>query len=306
MDDRALRDLALRQHGVVTRQQVLAFGGSNGSIQHRIGTGQWMRARPGIYVVGAAPPTWHQRAMAVALATGDDGYLCLRSAARAWGLVDRSGRLQLLVDGQRRVRLAGVEVHRTTRFDSVDAAVIDGLPVTSLPRTLIDLAPDQDAQTMGRLVDTAIRDRGIDVDLIARRIDAVARPGASTPRSLMDALSLRCSGYDPGRSALESRIIAALAAADIARPICQHEVLRPDGRRAFIDLAYPAPLIAIEADGWAFHGHRASFDQDRIRSNELVLMGWSVLRFTSAMPDSLICRVVAQALAGARSAEVGR
>jgi very-short-patch-repair endonuclease len=73
-------------------------------------------------------------------------------------------------------------------------------------------------------------------------------------------------------------------------------VVRPDGRRAFIDVAYPEPLVAIEADGWECHGQRAAFDADRVRSNELVLLGWRVLHVTSAMTDAQICRVVAIAI----------
>jgi very-short-patch-repair endonuclease len=65
---------------------------------------------------------------------------------------------------------------------------------------------------------------------------------------------------------------------------------------AYIDLAYPSHHLALEVDGWAFHGHRAAFDADRLRANDLVLLGWSVLRFTSAMSDAHICATVARAL----------
>jgi hypothetical protein len=150
---------------------------------------------------------------------------------------------------------------------------------------------------MGAFVDAGIRCHGLDLVHLAARIDALSRPGRRTPRSLIEAMILRSPGHDPGRSALESRVLAAIAAAGLPEPERQHPVIRPDGRKAFIDLAYPEQLVAIEADGWEVHGQRAAFDADRVRGNELVLLGWKVLHVTSAMSDAQISRVVALAVA---------
>jgi len=297
VDEREVRDTARRQLGLVTRAQVVAAGGSDRAIEGRLATGRWDRLRPGVYVVGAVASSWEQRALGAVLAAGPGAALCIRSAARGLGLVERSGPIQLAVVDRRRVRLAGVEVHRPTTLDPVDLVQVGPLPLTSAVRTLIDLAPTQDAATMGALVDAALRDHRVAPEQIAARVVELSGRGRRTPRSLIEALSLRCEGYDPGRSALESRILAALARAGIPLPERQHPVVRPDGRRAFIDLAYPRLLLAIEADGWRFHAPRAAFDADRVRANELVLLGWSVLRFTSAMSDARICETVARALA---------
>ena len=296
MDERHLRQLALRQHGLVTRSQVLAAGGSDRSIHDRISSGRWERIRPGVYVVGAAPTTWEQLALGATLSAGAGSALAVRSAARAVGLVERSGVLQVAVPGRRRVRLAGVQVHRPVDFGPADVTLVGPLPVTTVERTLIDLAPSQSAMTMGVLVDAAIRDHSVRPEQVARRIVELAGHGRRVPASLIEALALRCDGYDPGRSALEARILAALGREGLPLPVRQHPVVRTDGRKAFIDLAYVPQRIAVEADGWAFHGQRAAFDADRLRANELVLLGWSVLRFTSAMSDRQICATVARAL----------
>ena len=91
MDAHQIRQLALAQHGLVTRSQVLDAGGSDRTVHRLMASGDWARLRNGVYVVGAAPPTWHQTAMGAILAAGPDAYLGSRSAARALGLVERVG-----------------------------------------------------------------------------------------------------------------------------------------------------------------------------------------------------------------------
>jgi very-short-patch-repair endonuclease len=78
----------------------------------------------------------------------------------------------------------------------------------------------------------------------------------------------------------------------------QHRV-RVNGRTVRIDLAYPDALIAIEYDGWDFHRTRGAFDLDRARANELELLGWTVLRFTSASSDQVVVDTVRAALSRA-------
>ena len=296
MDEHAVRTTALAQLGLITREQVIANQGSDRAIRRRIETGRWERLREGVYVVGAVAPSWEQTALGALLAAGPGTRLSQRSAARALGLVERSGRLQVAVPDRRRVRLQGVTVHRPFDLPQSDTTMVGSLATTSTIRTLIDLAPSQSAAAMGVIVDTAIRDHGVDPQAIALRIVELARPGRVVPRSLIECLTMRSPGYDPGRSALESRVIAAITTEGLPLPVRQHPVLRPDGRRAYIDLAYPDDMLALEADSWKFHGQRAAFDADRVRGNDLVLLGWSVLRVTSAMSDSHVCTTVRGAL----------
>jgi very-short-patch-repair endonuclease len=117
------------------------------------------------------------------------------------------------------------------------------------------------------------------------------------PRSLVEALGVRSDGYDPGRSALEARVLEAIARAGLPSPQRQWRFERANGRDAFIDLAYPDAHLAIELDGWAEHGLRSAFDADRARGNELVLAGWRLLRFTWTMTDDEIVAAITAALA---------
>jgi len=294
--DREVVALALSQHGLVTRRQALGLGVSSQAIRSAIGSGRWEQVRHGVYVVGAAPTTWQQRVHAAALAAGPDALASHRTAARLLDVVDRSGRIELLTDGYRRLRLPGVVAHRTIHLADEDRCVIDGIPTTSLGRTLIDLSPRQPPGTIGGWIDRALMRGQIDLDALARRTAELTMPGRPIPTSLMQALASRSPGHDPGRSALEARIVAALERRGIPEPVRQHPVIRPDGRRAFIDLAYPPTRVALEADGWETHGVRSAFEPDRIRGNELALLGWHLYRFTWMMDDDYICDTVERAI----------
>jgi len=296
VDERRLIQLAVRQHGLITRQQVLMAGGSDSAIRRQVEAGRWKRKRRGVFVAGAVRSTWQQGAMAAVLAAGDDALVSCRSAIRLWGLVERSGRLQLTIAGTRRVRLIGIEVHRTDHLPPADRAVVDGISVTSLARTLVDVSPLQSERTMGRWLDLGIRLHGLDLGTVASRANSLTRPGRILPRSLMAALSRRADGHDPGRSVFEARVIEALARRGLPAPLRQYEVERPGGSRAFIDLAYPQWRLAIELDGWETHGLRSAFDADRARGNDLVLLGYRLLRFTWSMSDDEICDAVAHAI----------
>jgi very-short-patch-repair endonuclease len=108
-------------------------------------------------------------------------------------------------------------------------------------------------------------------------------------------LERRLPGYEPGESAPERRIFDLLVRAGLPTPVLQHRVqLGP--RTVRIDLAYPEARIAIEYDGWDHHSTRTAFDHDRARANDLVLGGWTLLRFTSRTTDDQIVDAVDVAL----------
>ena len=90
-------------------------------------------------------------------------------------------------------------------------------------------------------------------------------------------------------------MLRVLVAAGLTAPVQQHRV-RIGGRTFRVDLAYVGIKLAIELDGWEFHGSRSAFDDDRARANALVAAGWTVLRFTSRSTDAEIVACVRAAL----------
>lgn len=296
MDDHDLVELARRQHGAIARRQALDAGLSAAAIKRRVGAGSWTRLRQGVYVVGGAPPTWQQSVIGCCLAGGDDVLSSHRTGARLWGLVAADGRTEVLVAGDRRVRLPGVRVHQTVLLPPMDRAERDGIPVTSLARTLVDVSQRQDPEVVGRWIDAAVRGHGLDLLDLRSCVARLTGPGRRDLGPIQQALAVRLPGWDPGDSALEVRALLAIARAGLPAPVQQHVVRRPDGSLARIDLAYPAERIAIELDGWDHHGRRSAFDRDRIRRNELTLLGWDVYQFTWSMSDDQLVRTVRAAL----------
>lgn len=296
MDETAIVSLALRQHGLITRAQATSLGASPDAIQGQLKRGAWAALRRGVYIVGAVPTTWEQRVMGSCLAGGPDVLASARSAARIWGLVTRSGRIQVLVAGRRRVRLDGVVAHRSLLLPAVDQAVVRGIPVTSLPRTLVDASHRQDPEVVGQWIDQAMRDHRLPILEIESCLARLAGPGRRNTSAIRAALDKRPAGYDPGESSLEARVIRVIAEAELPPPVLQHPVRRGDGHLARIDVSYPWAMVALEPEGFAFHHGRASFDSDRIRSTELTLLGWDVYRLTSSMSDAYIAEIVMAAL----------
>lgn len=296
MDHGRITDVARAQHGLITFRQVAELGGSPQQIRTLVGSGAWLRARRGIYVVGAAPDTWERRVMAACLAAGPDAVAGLRSAARLWDLVPAAGRIQLLVGDDRRVRLDGVEVRRSALLPPMDRAIARGVPVTSAARTLVDLSPTQPDETLGVWVDTLLRAGRLHLLDLQSCVARLAGPGRPSIDAIRSVLALRLPGYDPGDSNLEVRALRALGDAGLPLPVQQHLVVGPDGRPSFLDLAYPEHLVGIELDGWTFHNQRSDFDRDRRRRNALTLLGWRIYQFTSTTTDLTLVTTIRRAL----------
>ncbi len=172
-------------------------------IASRVRSGRWATVRPGVYIVGAVPATWAQQVMAAVLAAGGGALASHRTAARLWGLVPRSGQIQVLVSHDRRVRLSGVGVHRSRLLVDEDRSARIGIPTTSLDRTIADLAPRQSVEVVGGWIDAGLRDHSLDLGVLAATCSRLTVPGHPAPRSAMAALAMRADGYDPGRTALE-------------------------------------------------------------------------------------------------------
>lgn len=291
--------LARRQHGLITREQARDLGLTLRSMRTQVERGNWERIRPGVFAVGAVPRSWDQAVAAACLAAGDGAFASHRTAARLWGLVPRSGRIELLTDNRRRLQLPGVTAHRSLLIGAQDHTTLRAIPTTTIERTILDLANAGDAALIGRWIDTGLRDGALSIERLIEFCGRLGGPGRGIPHSVLAAIALRQPGYDPGRSALESRALAALALAGLPAPVRQHPVKRPDGRRAFIDMAYPEAPLALEMDGYETHGTREAFEDDRVRGNELVLLGWPVLHFTWTMTDQYLCETVDRALAAA-------
>jgi predicted transcriptional regulator of viral defense system len=284
----APNEIARRQHALITNEQALATGLSESQVRHRIRSGEWSVARPGVYAVGGAPPTWLQAVAAVALCAQPNAWVSHHTAASVWSLcAPQDDAIHVVTDLGRRVRLDGVRGHRSGALFTADVTTRRGIPVTTPARTLVDLSAALTYRDLGSAVDDALRRRIMRLETLRR---CVARLGEAPGRRLAlvhELLAERLPGFDPGDSDLETRVLRLLVANGFAPPVQQYRA-RAGGRTFKIDLAYPAVRRGIELDGWQFHHGRSAFDQDRARANLLVAHGWTLLRFTSRSSDEEI------------------
>lgn len=233
-----------------------------------------------------------QSSLAACLAAGGDAVAAGRTAAALWRLDIRPGRAVEIMS-TRLIRLPGVRAHRVRRLPRADRGRTQGVPVTSVARTLADLAPQLTSHALEQAVDDALRRGILSVERLRRCVTALAA-GRRPLGALPDILGARLEASEVGDSALEARALRSLRRAGLP-PETQYRV-EVAGRRYRLDMAYPEHRVAIEADGWEWHGQRGAFDADRQRANELVAAGWRILRFTSRMPEAELVRGVQRLL----------
>lgn len=284
--------IARRQHALITHDQASAAGLSSSQIRRRIRSGEWSVARPCVYAVDGAPPTWVQTVAAVAL-SAPGAWVSHRTAAALWALqgVENKDAIHVVTGLDRRIRIDGVKGHRSGALFSADLTKRQGIPLTTPARTVVDLSAALSHRQLGVAIDDAIRRRAMTLDSLRRCVARLAEAPGRRPAVLHELLAERVPGFDPGDSDLETRVLRLLVANGFAPPVQQYRV-RIGGRTVRIDLAYPARRLAIELDGWEFHRTRTAFDDDRARANLLVAHGWTLVRFTSRSTRDEILGVV--------------
>jgi very-short-patch-repair endonuclease len=298
--DRALGELAARQHGVVARRQLAVLSMSETMVRDRVRSGRLVRLHRGVYAVGHDRLRREGRWMAAVLAAGPGALLSHRDAAALHGL--RAGgdrrRIEVTTSG-RATSTDRIRVYGTTVLGRLDAARRDGIPVTGVARTLVDLASVATSGELRKALEEAERQRSFDLAEIERAMAATARRRGKGHAAMQSALAeLRAIGTHVTRSELEDHFVALVDAHDLARPLTNHWVERME-----VDACWPRERVVVELDGWGAHATRRAFQQDRERSNDLTAAGWTLLRFTWAdvtrRSDDTAKRV-ARALARAR------
>jgi very-short-patch-repair endonuclease len=277
--DRRLRAIASQQCSVFTRAQARNVGLTDRQVTHRHASGEWERLLPGVFRVAGAAPSPLEAAWAAMLWAGRQSVLSHLTAANLWQLDDVRGvAVEITIERPRSLRHQGIRVHRVPDLGAVERTILDGLRVTTIERTLVDvsavLRPDQ----LEIALESALRRGLTSVDRMRDRVGVSSdsrRKGTRVIRSLLD----HGTGGRPSGSAPEVRLAQLLVRGGLPSPVRQHEV-RVGTQRFLLDLAYPAHRIGIEYDGARWHSGRVAQERDRTREHALVAGGWRVLRVT--------------------------
>ena len=202
-DERGIASLAGRRHGVVTRGELRQLGFSDSAIDRRVAAGRLHRLHWGVYAVGHDVLTRRGRWLAAVLACGPGAALSHASAAALWE-IRRGEPARVVVSvptagGRARTRKT---VHRRTDLRPDEVTVRHGIPVTTAPRTALDLAATLQRAHLERLLDE-IEIREL-TDYPALRAIAAAHPGHRGTARLREALATHDAGSDVTRSGLEA------------------------------------------------------------------------------------------------------
>lgn len=268
----ALAGLATRQHGVVSHGQLRRLGFGRGAIEHRLRAGRFHRLHRGVYAVGRIAVGLEGRWLAAVLACGDKAVLSHRSAAALWGLRP-SEAIDVTVLSRGRHRRPGIVVHAARDLPVDDRTTRRCIPVTAVPRTLLDLAGVVTRAELERSVEEAERLHVLDLAALGRVLGRCSgRRGAGLLRKIVrDPLT----GAAATRSGLEHRFLALCREAGLPPPAVN---IRVAGLEA--DTAWLEAGLIVELDGHAYHRTRAAFERDRARDTTLQLAGFRVLRIT--------------------------
>jgi hypothetical protein len=306
MHEHAIAALSNRQFGLLSRAQAASLGVTQRSIDRSLLSGRWLAVAPGVYSLPGWPDSWLRRLWLAHLDVGPHSVVSHEAAALLHGLGPvPSGAVTVTVPHGDHERPAPYEVRQSTDLRPHHCTVVDGLPVTTPARTIVDLAPRVSSERLGRLIDDAHVSRRCTIQQVIDVYDELLRPGKRGMRLLRTVLAVRAAGYVPPESELERRLLRVLACGGLPEPVRQASLpWRPDAPNR-VDLLYPRHRVIIEADGRRWHSRLDQMAADRERDRGAQLHGYAVHRFVweeiTRKPE-LVCDTIRAALAQAEAA----
>jgi hypothetical protein len=218
--------------------------------------------------------------MAAVLACGQGAVLSHRSAAHLHELraTDRSN-VEVTVPTEHAHRVVGVDVHRSRTLTIDDATEVDGIPCTTVARTLLDLAAVVGRRPLERAIEQAEVQEVLDYHALADQLERNRRTKGG--RGLRAVMAVHAPGAKPTESVLEERFLALCKQAGVPLPERQVYIDPDDGEPAIrVDFAWRAQRVVVETDGARYHRTSAKFESDRRKDQRLAIAGWMVLRIT--------------------------
>jgi len=271
-----LREVGVAQHGVAARAQLLARGVAAHTVDRMVRTGRLIVLWRGVYQIGPLPGG-HAAEAAAVLACGPECRVSHMSAAALQCMVD-AGRahpsVEVTMPRRKRRRIEGVRVHRVRDLRPDEVTTLDGIPVTTPARTLLDIAETLTSREVEQALANALRMRLVTREDVQRMLERHrTHRGAPLLRRLLEAED----GPSFTRSEGEEKLLEIARSARLPRPELNVNVLGHE-----VDFLWRSERVVAEVDGYAFHASAKSFAQDRRRDAELTAAGYRVLRFTWA------------------------
>lgn len=277
--ERRLEELATRQHGVVSHAQLLALGFDEQWIERRMRERRLTALHRNVYAVGHRRLTIRAPWWAAILAYGPASVLSHQSAAILWGFRrSRGGPVHVTAPQGRQGlrRRKGIWIHRN-KFGPEDVLIQAGFPVTTVARTLFDVAEVAPFDSLKGAAEEADRLKLLQL----RALEEVCERGHGR-RALrpMRRLIAELRPPDEGRSPLEIRFPVFVREHHLPMPTQNVQVLDHE-----VDALWPDAKLIVELDSWEHHGHRAAFERDRARDPKLLIASYRTIRVTHRRLD---------------------
>jgi hypothetical protein len=289
--DERISELAARQAGAFTSRQAEELGADAKLRHRRVATGRWGRPVKGIFVLRDHPATWQTSLWVGLFEAGGTVAVSHQAAAQLLRLPGR-WRDPVVVTKKRGWHhvVTTATCHETSWLPPEHVTTIDGLPCTTIARTLFDLAGDPKPwerrseaglaiheKRIRRLMNNALRDKGLTIEKEAAVLAALGkrgRPGTALIRRLLVDMG---PGYVPTESGLEELFFEVTAAYGLEPPEKQVRLGDDETFTGRVDFVYREARLIIEVDS-ELHDGPDDRDNDRWRDNELNAAGWHVVR----------------------------
>jgi hypothetical protein len=269
--EKQMARVAGRQHGVISRDQLLELGLGEDGIDYRLRTGRLLRIHCSVYALGHQNRSRETVWMAAVLRGGQAAVLSHRPAGAAWAIGSSAGRVEVTVPRQLRPHRHILFHHSVLPAD--ERTTHNGIPITTVPRTILDLATALDVRGIEKAINEAEIKRLWDElslhDLLHRY------PRRRGTRNLRAALHKRGEGATATKSDLEELFVAFADRVGLPRPETNGYV---EGIE--VDCVWRPQRVIIEVDSWEIHRTRAAFERDREKSRILQAAGWRCVPVT--------------------------
>lgn len=248
------------------------------AVDKRVGAGRLHRVHQGVYAVGHRLLSQRGHLLAAVLACGPGAVLSHRSAAYLHDVLDDSrSRVDVIAPNRRGRCPDGIAAHRDGTLTLADRVEIDGIPCTSLARTLLDIAATESPNTLRYAINQA------EVEEVFDLTEVVELLKRSKGRRGVARLRLGIENHDPqeqeARLELEKKLLRLFKSGGLRSPeVNGHLVV--DGISMMPDFIWRDAGLIVEADSRRVHGTVTAFEKDRLRDQRLVAAGWTVIRIT--------------------------
>jgi len=281
MVDDAVARLAAAQYGFFARWQALGLGATPQLMARRLRARRWLRVAAGVYSLPGVAPSWRGSLMAACLEAGPAAAVSHEAAAALQGLATFApGPVVVMLrhGDHQRTRLS--RLRQSTDLRAHHCTVVDGIPVTTVARTLVDLAATVRPGRLRTAVEDALAAKSCSLTELTQCREELSRPGKRGLRQLAAILASLGPAPVPAATALERRLRRVLREGGLPSAVREHELPWTRDTPGRVDLAFPRQRVIVEADSRRWHTRERDFETDRRRDRQAQMAGWSVYRFT--------------------------